>query len=106
MYVRNTATRSRGVPMEFGIFVQSYVPGFRMEVDPDAEHHAIEHDLELIRAADRAGFKYVWVTEHHFLHEYSHLSANDVFIGYAARDTERIHLGSGIFNPLPQVNHP
>ena len=27
-------------------------------------------------------------------------------LGYLAHATERIHLGSGIFNPLPQVNHP
>src|SRR5213078_1849945 len=51
-------------------------------------------------------FKYVWVSEHHFLDEYSHLSANDVVMGYLAHATERIHLGSGIFNPLPQVNPP
>ncbi len=29
-----------------------------------------------------------------------------MFLGYLAHSTERIHLGSGIFNPLPQVNHP
>jgi len=92
--------------MEFGLFVQSYVPQFARDVDPDAEHHAFEHDLDVIAAADKAGFKYVWVTEHHFLDEYSHLSANDVFLGYLAHSTERIHLGSGIFNPLPSVNHP
>ena len=63
-------------------------------------------ELELVQAADQAGFKYVWVTEHHFLDEYSHLSANDVVLGYLAHATERIHIGSGIFNPLPQVNHP
>ena len=60
----------------------------------------------MIRPPTRPGFKYVWVTEHHFLDEYSHLSANDVVLGYLAHATERIHLGSGIFNPLPQVNHP
>jgi alkanesulfonate monooxygenase SsuD/methylene tetrahydromethanopterin reductase-like flavin-dependent oxidoreductase (luciferase family) len=92
--------------MELGIFVQTYVPNFRREGDPDAEHHAIEYDLEMVQAADRAGFKYVWVTEHHFLDEYSHLSANDAVLGYLSHSTERIHLGSGIFNPLPQVNHP
>ena len=70
------------------------------------EHTAFMREIELVEAADRAGFKYVWVTEHHFLDEYSHLSANDVVLGYLARATERIHLGSGIFNPLPQVNHP
>jgi alkanesulfonate monooxygenase SsuD/methylene tetrahydromethanopterin reductase-like flavin-dependent oxidoreductase (luciferase family) len=92
--------------MEFGIFIQGYTPAFRREVDPDAEHHALLDDLEVVQAADRAGFKYVWVTEHHFLDEYSHLSANDVILGYLAHATERIHLGSGIFNPLAQVNHP
>ena len=92
--------------MEFGLFIQGYVPKFRREVDPDAEHHAFMDELEVVQAADKAGFKYVWVTEHHFLDEYSHLSANDVVLGYLAHATERIHLGSGIFNPLPQVNHP
>jgi alkanesulfonate monooxygenase SsuD/methylene tetrahydromethanopterin reductase-like flavin-dependent oxidoreductase (luciferase family) len=92
--------------VEFGIFVQGYTPNSRREVDPEAEHHALMDELELVVAADRAGFKYVWATEHHFLDEYSHLSANDVYLGYLAHATERIHLGSGIFNPLPQVNHP
>ena len=63
-------------------------------------------ELAAVEAADDAGFKYVWLTEHHFLDEYSHLSANDVVSGYLAKATERIHIGSGIFNPLPQVNHP
>ena len=92
--------------MEFGVFIQTFVPKSRREKDPDAEHHAIMNDLELVQAADKAGFKYVWITEHHFLDEYSHLSANDVVCGYLAHATERIHIGSGIFNPLPQVNHP
>jgi alkanesulfonate monooxygenase SsuD/methylene tetrahydromethanopterin reductase-like flavin-dependent oxidoreductase (luciferase family) len=92
--------------MEFGIFIQGYTPQYRRAVDPDAEHHALTNDLELVEAADRAGFKYVWVTEHHFLDEYSHLSANDVVLGYLAHATKRIHIGSGIFNPLAQVNHP
>jgi alkanesulfonate monooxygenase SsuD/methylene tetrahydromethanopterin reductase-like flavin-dependent oxidoreductase (luciferase family) len=92
--------------VEFGLFIQGYVPKFRREVDPDAEHNAFMDEIEIVQAADKAGFKYVWVTEHHFLDEYSHLSANDVVLGYLAHATERIHLGSGIFNPLPQVNHP
>jgi alkanesulfonate monooxygenase SsuD/methylene tetrahydromethanopterin reductase-like flavin-dependent oxidoreductase (luciferase family) len=92
--------------MEFGIFIQGYTPKFRREEDPDAEHHAFVNEIEAVKAADKAGFKYVWVTEHHFLDEYSHLSANDAIIAYLAAVTDRIHLGSGIFNPLPQVNHP
>jgi alkanesulfonate monooxygenase SsuD/methylene tetrahydromethanopterin reductase-like flavin-dependent oxidoreductase (luciferase family) len=92
--------------MEFGLFIQGYTPKFRREVDPDAEHHAFMNEIEVVQAADKAGFKYVWLTEHHFLDEYSHLSANDVMAGYLSHATERIHIGSGIFNPLPQVNHP
>ncbi len=92
--------------MEFGLFIQGYVPEFRRAGDPEAEHHAFENELAAVVAADAAGFKYVWATEHHFLDEYSHLSASDVVLGYLAHATERIHIGSGIFNPLPQVNHP
>ena len=93
--------------MEFGVFIQGYNPKFRWGDDPSAaEHRALMNDLELVQAADRAGFKYVWASEHHFLDEYSHLSANDVVLGWLAHATERIHVGSGIFNPLPQVNHP
>ena len=93
--------------MEFGVFIQGYDPAFRRGSDPvAAEHEALMRDLAIAQAADKAGFKYVWATEHHFLEEYSHLSANDVVLGYLAHATEQIHLGSGIFNPLPQVNHP
>ena len=92
--------------MEFGIFLQGYNPEFRRKGNPNAEHEALMNDLLFAKAADEAGFKYVWLSEHHFLDEYSHLSANDVLTGYLAHSTERIHIGSGIFNPLPQVNHP
>ena len=93
--------------MEFGVFIFGYNPAFRWGKDPaKAEHDALMNDLRLVEAADKAGFKYVWASEHHFLEEYSHLSANDVVLGYLAHATERIHIGSGIFNPLPTVNHP
>lgn len=92
--------------MEFGLFVQGYVPEARSRVDPEAEHKALLEETEYVIQADQSGFKYAWASEHHFLEEYSHLSANEVFLGYLAAATERIHLGSGIFNPLAPVNHP
>ena len=92
-------------PMEFGIFIQGYVPGPGAH-DTEAEHAALMAEAELVECADRNGWKYVWVTEHHSLTEYSHISASDVYMGYLARATERIHLGSGIFNLSPRVNHP
>jgi alkanesulfonate monooxygenase SsuD/methylene tetrahydromethanopterin reductase-like flavin-dependent oxidoreductase (luciferase family) len=92
--------------MEFGIFIQGYSPEFRRPGNPHWEWDAIAYDIAAVEAADKAGFKYVWASEHHFLDEYSHLSANHVVLSYLAATTKRIHLGSGIFNPLPQVNHP
>ncbi len=91
--------------MEFGLFVQGYL-GKRAETDPLAEHKALMEDAQYVIQADKSGFKYAWASEHHFLDEYSHLSASDVFLGYLAHATDRIHLGSGIFNPLAPVNHP
>lgn len=93
--------------MEFGIFVQGYVPRSKVDREgTEAEHNALSGDIGLIETADRHGWKYAWVTEHHFLAEYSHLSASEVFLGYAAAKTQQIHLGSGIFNLNPKVNHP
>lgn len=92
--------------MEFGLFVQGYVPAARAKVDPEAEHKALIEETEYVIQADKSGFKYAWASEHHFLEEYSHISANDVYLGYLAHATDRIHLGSGIFNPLAPVNHP
>lgn len=93
--------------MEFGIFNGMYVPASMVDEHGDAaEHIRLQEELEWVRAADRSGFKYLWATEHHFLEEYSHLSANEAFLGYCAAATERIHIGSGIFNITPPVNHP
>ena len=92
--------------MEFGIFIQAHVPQARLEANADAEHEAIMNETDLVRVADRHRWKYCWVVEHHFLTEYSHLSDSASYLGYLAAITDRIHLGSGIFNLNPQVNHP
>ena len=93
--------------MEFGIFNSLYLPHHLTDKDPKgAEHRRLMDEVEYVKAADRSGFKYTWATEHHFLREYSHLSANESFLAYVAAVTERIHVGSGIFNITPPVNHP
>lgn len=93
--------------MEFGIFVQGHVPKARVEREgADAEHNALVREAELVAEADRHNWKYAWITEHHFLTEYSHLSASDAYLGYCAALTERIHLGSGIFSFNPRKDHP
>ena len=91
--------------MEFGFLTQGYLPKAEQS-DPNAEHQVLMDDFELCLAAEAAGFKYIWISEHHFLDEYSHLSASEAFLGALAHATSRIHIGSGIFNPLPKVHHP
>ncbi len=93
--------------MEFGIFNSLYVPHQVADLDPDnIEHTRLMDEVVWTQAADRNNFKYTWATEHHFLEEYSHLSANESFLAYLAGTTQNIHLGSGIINITPPVNHP
>ena len=91
--------------MEFGVFLNVYVPGPGAH-DPAAEHEMLRRELEYAVVADRFNWKYVWVGEHHSLTEYSHMSAPEVVMGYLAHATERIHVGTGIMNLSPRVNHP
>jgi alkanesulfonate monooxygenase SsuD/methylene tetrahydromethanopterin reductase-like flavin-dependent oxidoreductase (luciferase family) len=91
--------------MEFGIFLQGYLPGPQAH-DTDAEHTALTREMGLAQLADKHNFKFVWLTEHHGLTEYSHMASNEVHAGYLAGTTERIHIGAGIFNISPRVNHP
>jgi alkanesulfonate monooxygenase SsuD/methylene tetrahydromethanopterin reductase-like flavin-dependent oxidoreductase (luciferase family) len=92
--------------MEFGIFAQLFVPRFERDVDPLAEHKRIMRNVDVSVTADRTGVKYVWCPEHHFLDEYSHMPGPEVFLSFVAAQTERVHLGSAIFNITPKVNHP
>ena len=87
--------------MEFGVFAQLFVPQFERDQDPNAEHKRIFRNVEIAKAADRNAFKYVWCPQHHFLDEYSHMPGPEAFLGYCAGQTERVHLGSAIFNITP-----
>jgi len=89
--------------MKFGLFYEHQLP---RPWDADSEHRLVQEALDQIEYADRLGIEYVWEVEHHFLEEYSHLSANESFLAYLAGVTENIHLGSGIMNITPPVNHP
>jgi alkanesulfonate monooxygenase SsuD/methylene tetrahydromethanopterin reductase-like flavin-dependent oxidoreductase (luciferase family) len=91
--------------VEFGLFNALYLP-HEQASDPAKEHSRLLDEVTSIQAADRSGFKYTWASEHHFLTEYSHLSANESFLAFVAAKTQRIHVGTGIFNITPPVNHP
>jgi len=54
----------------------------------------------------RIGIDHAWAVEHHFLEEYSHCSASDVFLSAIAAQTEQIRIGFGIRQVIPNYNHP
>ena len=92
--------------MEFGYFAQVFVPQEYVDKDPGYEQQRLQQNLELSVKCDDFGFKYVWASEHHFLHQYSHMSAPEVFLSFVAARTKRIHIASAIFNITAKVNHP
>src|SRR2546423_4895392 len=89
--------------MEFGIFFELSVP---RPFDSASEKQVYDNALEQTRLADDLGFDQSWAVEHHFLEEYSHCSAPEVFLAAAAARTKRIRLGHGIVVSLPPFSHP
>ena len=89
--------------MRFGIFYEHQLP---RPWAPGDEHRLLADALDQIELADRIGIDYAWEVEHHFLEEYSHSSAPEVFLGAASQRTRRIRLGHGIVQAPPAVNHP
>ena len=89
--------------MRFGLLYEHQLP---RPWQPDSEHRLLKNALEQVELADRVGFDYVWEVEHHFLEEYSHSSASDVFLAACSQRTKNIRLGFGIL-PLPAgYQHP
>ena len=89
--------------MRFGLFYEHQQP--RPWEDGSTERLLCDA-LDQIELADRLGFDYVWEVEHHFLEEYSHSSAPEVFLAAASQRTKRIRLGHGIVQLPPAFNHP
>ncbi|HUI24831.1 MAG TPA: LLM class flavin-dependent oxidoreductase [Candidatus Kryptonia bacterium] len=89
--------------MQFGIFYEHQLP--RPWHDGD-EHRLFKDALDQVELADRLGIDYAWEVEHHFLEEYSHSSAPEVFLAACSQRTKRIRLGHGITLMPPNYNHP
>src|SRR5580700_1172905 len=89
--------------MRFGIFYEHQLP---RPWEEGAEERLLNDALEQVEIADRIGIDHVWEVEHHFLEEYSHSSAPEVFLAAASQRTRRIRLGHGIVQLPPGVNHP
>src|SRR4051794_12903983 len=89
--------------MRFGIFYEHQLPRPWGE---DGERRLIANALDQVELADRVGFDFVWEVEHHFLEEYSHSSASDVFLAACSQRAPRIRLGFGILPLPPGYQHP
>ena len=89
--------------MKFGLFYELQLP---KPWGPDDELRLVQDALTQVELADRLGIDYAWAVEHHFLEEYSHCSASEVFLAAAAARTKRIRLGHGIRQVIANYNHP
>jgi alkanesulfonate monooxygenase SsuD/methylene tetrahydromethanopterin reductase-like flavin-dependent oxidoreductase (luciferase family)/putative sterol carrier protein len=89
--------------VRFSIFYEHQLP---QPWDADAEHRLLKEALAQVELGDRLGYDTVWAVEHHFLEEYSHSSASDVFLAAAAARTKDIRLGFGILPLPPGYQHP
>ena len=90
--------------MKFGIFYELQLP---RPWGVDDERQLYQNALTQVEIADRLGYDYAWEVEHHFLEEYSHSPAPEVFLGAASQRTKNIRLGHGIIqlttNPPQRV---
>ncbi|MEO5723836.1 MAG: LLM class flavin-dependent oxidoreductase [Ilumatobacteraceae bacterium] len=89
--------------MKFGIF---YEHQMGRPWGADGEFQLVQDALDQVELADKLGIQYVWEVEHHFLEEYSHSSAPEVFLSACSQRTKNIRLGHGIILTAPQFNHP
>jgi alkanesulfonate monooxygenase SsuD/methylene tetrahydromethanopterin reductase-like flavin-dependent oxidoreductase (luciferase family) len=89
--------------VQFGIFYEHQLPRPWRE---GSELQLFQEALDQVELADRLGIDYAWEVEHHFLEEYSHSSAPEVFLAACSQRTERIRLGHGIVLMPPGYNPP
>src|SRR5690348_14496688 len=89
--------------MQFGMFFQLQMP---RPWAPDGERTLVRHALEWAELGEKIGIAYGWAQEHHFLEEYSHSTAPEVFLAAVSQRTKKMRLGHGITLMPPAYNHP
>ncbi len=89
--------------MRFGMLYELQLP---KPWAPDSEHRLVHEAIDQCVLGDKLGIDYAWAVEHHFLEEYSHCSASEVFLSAIAARTERIKIGFGIRQVISNYNHP
>src|SRR5215472_10878499 len=89
--------------MEFGMFFELQLP---RPWAADDEQRLFRNALEWAELGERAGIGHAWAQEHHFLEEYSHSSAPEVFLAAVSQRTKNMRVGHGVSLMPPQYNHP
>src|SRR5213596_1818156 len=89
--------------MQCGIFYEHQLPRPWVE---GSELQLFQDALDQVELADRLGIDHAWEVEHHFLEEYSHSYAPEVFLAAASQRTRQIRLGHGIVLMPPGYNQP
>src|ERR1022692_3209810 len=79
--------------MQFGIFYELQLP---RPWGVDDERQLYQNALTQVELADRLGYDYAWEVEHHFLEEYSHSPAPEVFYGAVTQRTKNIRIAHGV----------
>ena len=89
--------------MRFGLLYEHQLP---RPWTGDSEHKLFKDALAQVELADRLGIDHIWEVEHHFLEEYAHSSAPEVFLAACAARTKNIRIGHGVVLAPPGYNHP
>jgi len=74
--------------------------------DERSEYRCYHEALEQIELADKLGYDTVWEVEHHFLTEFAHSSAPEVFLAAVSQRTKNIRIGHGVTLLPFKFNHP
>jgi alkanesulfonate monooxygenase SsuD/methylene tetrahydromethanopterin reductase-like flavin-dependent oxidoreductase (luciferase family) len=86
--------------MKFGVLYELRV------FDGVTEQQAYNNVLDQIVFAEKCGFEYVWMVEHHFTSAGSHSSAPEVFFGAVSQRTSTIRIGHSVVLLPHQFNPP
>src|SRR6266446_3150250 len=89
--------------MKFGLLYEHQLP---RPWTAESEHRLFKDALAQVELADRLGIDYIWEVEHHFLEEYAHSSAPEVFLAACVARTKKIRIGHGVVLAPPGYNHP
>ncbi|MEZ5734601.1 MAG: LLM class flavin-dependent oxidoreductase [Novosphingobium sp.] len=100
----------KGPTMELGLLYEFDAPqpwaGEHPWGQRVAERTAYRDNIEQIVLADKMGFEAVWLVEHHFRENRSHMPCNEVVLGALSQITERIKLGFGVALMPHEFIHP